>query len=42
MVFQNDIMFKRDPSDNEYYYVIAKDYEWSFVALKVQQPKDGQ
>lgn len=40
VIFDNEIQIKRDPQDNHYYFVIAKDYEWSFVALKVSQTND--
>jgi hypothetical protein len=29
-------LFTKDATDKAYYYVIAKDYEWSFVALQVK------
>jgi hypothetical protein len=40
VIFNNEIHFVRDPQDNDYYYVVAKDYEWSFVALKVTQTNE--
>jgi hypothetical protein len=35
VTFVNAIVFSKDASDKFYYYTIAKDYEWSFVALQV-------
>jgi len=32
--------FSRDDGDEYYYYTIAKDYEWSFVAINVLYFKD--
>ena len=40
VIFNNQIEFSRDKSDEYYYYTIAKDYEWSFVALNVLYMKD--
>ena len=42
VMFNNEITFRRDPQDKSYYYVIAKDYEWSFVALRAFQQKAGK
>lgn len=41
VIFKNDISFQRGPEDSFYYYVIAKDYQWSFVALQVLQNTDA-
>jgi hypothetical protein len=32
-VFHSEITFENPNNENSYYYAIAKDYEWSFVAL---------
>ena len=43
VVFNNDIAFQKDADDKFYYFAIAKDYEWSFVALNVLgHSRDGQ
>ena len=34
--FSNEVWFTKDSADEYYYYVIAKDYDWSFVALQVK------
>jgi oligosaccharyltransferase complex subunit alpha (ribophorin I) len=39
--FENEIEFTKEASDNHYYYTIAQDYEWSFVALKVEFKDDS-
>ena len=33
VIFNNEITFTRDAEDEYYYYCVAKDYAWSFVAL---------
>ena len=40
VIFNNQIEFTRDKSDEYYYYTIAKDYAWSFVAINVLYFKD--
>ena len=35
VMFENSIKFVKDASDTNYYYTVAKDYEWSFVDLNV-------
>jgi len=31
--FANDIRFENPANEDAYYYVVAKDFEWSFVDL---------
>ena len=33
VVFANDIRFVNPAGENAYYYVVAKDFQWSFVDL---------
>ena len=35
IIFNTDISFENPEGDSHYYYTIAKDFEWSFVALQV-------
>lgn len=40
VIFNNQIEFSKDKDDEYYYYTIAKDYAWSFVAINVLYFKD--